>query len=147
MNFELKIVKELQATELTYVNKLRLLIRMYSRPLQQLQASGHPLIDEASWRQIFDNTEAILSLAEKFLERLTKRPSGGMPSSPHEHVISAFSDLVAFFKLYSSYFDKYQQGTEKLLSHAASHSEFVEFLQIAQVRGVETSLLWCRVLC
>lgn len=134
VDVELKIVRELQATELTYVRKLRLLVKLISKPLQHLSTSESPIIDANVWRQIFDNTESILSLAETFYEQLTVRSRHApAPSTPHKLVLEAFAKLVAFFKLYSSYFDHYQSGTKQITDVAASQETFVEFLRIAQV--------------
>ena len=135
VNFELKIVEELQATELTYVRKLRQLVQMYSKPLQQMAAGGSPLMSTESWRMIFGNTESICALAENFYDLLTVRKAGKAALTwPHEVVLEAFTSLLAFFKLYSSYFDKYQQGTERLLNEAATNEALCEFLHAAQAR-------------
>eukprot|EP00750_Incisomonas_marina_P024961 INCI5247.2.p1 GENE.INCI5247.2~~INCI5247.2.p1 ORF type:complete len:515 (+),score=88.65 INCI5247.2:310-1854(+) len=135
VDVELKIVRELQATELTYVRKLRLLVKLISKPLQNLSTSESPIIDANVWRQIFDNTESILSLAETFYEQLTVRGRHApAPTTPHTLVLEAFAKLVAFFKLYSSYFDHYQSGTKQITDVAASQESFVEFLRIAQAK-------------
>ena len=109
-NVELKIVTELRDTERTYLRKLRLLIKIYSKPLQHLEAAGTPLIPDASWRQIFDNTESIFALAENFYDKLTLRTAANKQQPrlvwPHELLLEAFAQLLDFFKLYSSYFDK-----------------------------------------
>lgn len=118
---EIKCVQELLDTELTYVQQLRILVKICSQPLRQLQIQGNPVIQESSWRLIFGDIESILALSEKFYEKLHQNfivnaeNDANSFHSPHYFVLLAFTDLVKYFKLYSSYFKSYEEGTEELL--------------------------------
>lgn len=107
------VVREIIATEATYVVSLRTISELYIEPLTLLAASGAGWITHADIKAIFSNVEAIADLNANFLLDLEARVAAG-PSPGDASVGDPFLTFGPFFKLYSQYCSDNEASSTRL---------------------------------
>jgi serine/threonine protein kinase len=111
----LNIVRELLATEKTYVDSLTVLVEKYGAHVKEKK-----LLSADDFGAVFQNAETILSFHRMFLSDLDARLSTW---NRHSQLGDLFVRLHSFFKLYMQYINGFDRSAEALKS-ALKHRKF-----------------------
>ena len=71
-----KVAFEIESTELSFVESLEALVKLYINPLQTLAAADDPILSTAEITTLFSNIGTICALNRKFLTDLSARLKG-----------------------------------------------------------------------
>lgn len=104
-----KVVRELYATERSYLNNLKTLVKVYVSPLRLDARSITPMLNLDEVHALFSDVEAVLRISEKVYGDMTIYMERGKLD---EHIGSMFSSLAPLFKLYTSYVNSHHRALE-----------------------------------
>ena len=134
------ILREIIATEKTYVNGLKSLIDNFMSPLQQGQ-SGVPTLTPLEIQSIFGNVNAIFAFHHLLLQQLEKEWKDCGSSM---NIASLISKQFPFLKMYIPYINNFQLSLQTL-TKCKQISKFRKWLEsIEKKTGDLPSLL---ILC
>jgi len=111
------IVKEIVATENTYVQALEMLVAFFSRPAQNFLSP-----DDAT--TVFSNVEMILPCQAKFLEDLRT-------AQETSRIGQVFVDFAPYFKMYNTYVANFEDSMAMIQKLKKKSEPFQELLQAA----------------
>ncbi|CAG8437673.1 9044_t:CDS:2 [Rhizophagus irregularis] len=125
-------VNEILTTELTYVDGLRKLVRIYLLPMRQRSANkilSKPIATIEEISTIFGNVEQLLKLHEQLLKSLEERKINW---SPTRHISDIFLKNAPYLKMYAIYFKSFPQAIATMERLSKESKEFKKFLQQCQ---------------
>lgn len=117
-------LEELMATEVKYINDLKLIKTIFVQPLQIAADNNRPIVDQKKLQTIFADIDVFLKLHEdQFLPTLQRENlSGG------KDIGKFFLSVASFLKIYTSYINKFediQLIIEKEKNENANFKEYV----------------------
>ncbi|CAB4404038.1 unnamed protein product [Rhizophagus irregularis] len=125
-------VNEILTTELTYVDGLRKLVRIYLLPMRQRSANkilSKPIATIEEISTIFGNVEQLLKLHEQLLKSLEERK---LNWSPTRHISDIFLKNAPYLKMYAIYFKSFPQAIATMERLSKESKDFKKFLQQCQ---------------
>jgi len=104
-----KVVREIYATEESYLNNLRILVRVYVSPLR-LDARGiNPMLNLSEVHALFSDVEAVLRISEKVFEKMTESLE---KDELDDSVGKIFCEVAPLLKLYTAYVNSHHRALE-----------------------------------
>lgn len=116
------LIKELLSTEVTYVENLNIVVKVFIQPLKK-----DSILTQEELNKIFSNIETILNFNACMLVRLEERISNW---SVHQCLGDIFLELVPYLKMYSNYISNYKQAIETLQELRNTKPKFRAFLEV-----------------
>lgn len=96
------------STEQSYAADLMSVVEVYIKPLREYASQPNAQITFKDLSIIFSDLEVIAQFHQVFLQELTKIIESNGTST--KSIGQLFLELGPFLKLYTSYFNKYEQG-------------------------------------
>jgi len=116
-----ELLRELLATEETYVASLRNFVTNYAKPAKQ----NTQLLSERKSKVIFSNIEQILGINETVLAGI----QAAMTKWPSKNELGeTFNRMAPFFKAYVTYINNYDAAFELLERCEKKKSKFYQFM-------------------
>uniref|UniRef100_A0A6A7G6Q8 Pleckstrin domain-containing protein n=1 Tax=Hirondellea gigas TaxID=1518452 RepID=A0A6A7G6Q8_9CRUS len=125
-----RVVNEILSTELTYIQSLRVLDKLYIQPLTALAAAGgsKTVLQKKHIEAIFSNIAFILPLNEKFYEDINQSISSW--DNECTQIAPIFADFVPYFKMYTSYVNNHDNAVEVLQKQSETNEKFQKFSEL-----------------
>ncbi|KAF5281642.1 hypothetical protein FQR65_LT14616 [Abscondita terminalis] len=114
-----KIASEILSSEVTYVNKLKIIEEFFMKPIED----GNILSTE-DYVSLFGNIKTLQNVSKELLQNLKK----------NESVVEAFEKIVPFFKHYSVYGYHYKQSLNLLQILSRKNTAFIKLLDMQESR-------------
>ncbi|KAG2394171.1 hypothetical protein C9374_003935 [Naegleria lovaniensis] len=117
----IELVKELLATEESYVQSLRLFVNTYAKPAK----ANTQLLSEKKSKIIFSNIEQILGINETVLSSI----QASMMKWPSKNDMGeTFNRMAPFFKAYVTYINNYDAAFELLERCEKKKNKFFQYM-------------------
>jgi hypothetical protein len=125
------VIAEILQTEISYIDKLRLLIEFYCNPLCELAKNGllSKKIKHSDIKDLFSGIQIVMKFHDSFVEQLQQQASSAQ-------IGRIFKNAGPFMKVYKQYVETYEDRIEKL-RELKKVSEFSKFLKVAAVSSAE----------
>mmetsp|Transcript_44225 Transcript_44225/g.70686 ORF Transcript_44225/g.70686 Transcript_44225/m.70686 type:complete len:701 (+) Transcript_44225:2640-4742(+) len=120
-----RVVKEMFETEKSYLNNLKLLVKLYVGPLR-LDARGiNPMLELNDVHSLFANVEAVLRISEKLFGDMESYVAQG---ALDDNVGKVFCEVSPLLKLYTAYVNSHHRAleTHRMLLEQQSYREFCD---------------------
>ncbi|KAF5284667.1 hypothetical protein FQA39_LY16949 [Lamprigera yunnana] len=114
-----KITIEILSTEVTFINKLQILIDYFMTPIQNKR-----LLSKENYYILFDNIKIIYNIHKALLQEFRN----------DNNIVDAFLTFAPFLKTYSFYAYHYKQILELLQSISTKDAAFAKFLHMQESR-------------
>ena len=142
------IIREILATEESYIEALETLIKVYKAPLKQTLNTNNPLASKSEIKQIFSNVSRVLVTNRALLRELHQcidnyKDSSSSSSSASassakngntavdvcDSIGQAFLHMSSYFKIYTLYCTHYNSAMTVLIGLKNSNPAFDKFLR------------------
>jgi FYVE/RhoGEF/PH domain-containing protein 5/6 len=139
----INIVREIVATEASYVEQLNFVVDLYLGPLNAQKDKG--ILSQEEIQTLFSNIEMIQDLNSKFLSALRDKVSIAKPDERNAMIGAVFKQFGLFFKMYTQYVNNHSEAVRILHGTLYKREKAKQFLQvnekISQAKGLDLEAL------
>jgi FYVE/RhoGEF/PH domain-containing protein 5/6 len=140
----INIVREIVATEASYVEQLNLVVDLYLNPLLS-QKTDKGILSQEEIQALFSNIALIQDLNSKFLSALRDRVSIAQPDERNAAIGAVFLQFCPFFKMYTQYVNNHPEAVRVLHNTLYKREKAKQFLvvneKISQAKGLDLEAL------